>query len=207
MMLCRASAAPGLGRAIPRIGPPSAAAAPVRPRERTASREEAAIIFWRNVSVVSDSTVASHTIRSTRRRRPSPLRPPSAAPSCAAGRQHRHVADRLHRLDHLGHHHHGGNLAAMAAGLGALGHQNIDAGRDLAHRVPLAPTRLRPARRASCPSRSFLRRHAERVCDQADRMAEGDLSTPWRARVERCGWLSATFVVCAQRRISSAGPS
>ena len=34
---------------------------PVRPRERTASREEAAIIFSRKISVVSDSTVASHT--------------------------------------------------------------------------------------------------------------------------------------------------
>src|SRR5262249_58947362 len=34
---------------------------PVRPLERTASREDAAIIFSRKISVVSDSTVARHT--------------------------------------------------------------------------------------------------------------------------------------------------
>jgi hypothetical protein len=34
---------------------------PVRLLERTASREDAAIIFSRKISLVSDSTVASHT--------------------------------------------------------------------------------------------------------------------------------------------------
>src|SRR5712664_3962688 len=66
MMLCS-----GIGSAPGLSGPRSHASVqternwragfPVRPLERTASRDEAAIIFSRKISVVSDSTVASHT--------------------------------------------------------------------------------------------------------------------------------------------------
>src|SRR6187455_2472971 len=66
MMLCS-----GIGSAPGLSGPRSHASVhterscragfPVRPFERIASREDAAIIFSRKISEVSDSTVASHT--------------------------------------------------------------------------------------------------------------------------------------------------
>src|ERR1700712_49474 len=141
MMLCS-----GIGSAPGLSGPRSHASVhternwraglPVRPLERTASREEAAIIFSRKISVVSDSTVASHT---------EPVQAPAAPIAMHAAicrpvmmpPAARTVTERFDRLDHLGHQHHGGTLAAMAAGLGALHHQNIDAGRNLADRMLL----------------------------------------------------------------------
>ena len=43
----------------------------------------------------------------------------SAPVADATGREHGHV--RPHRVDHLGHEHHRGDVAAVTAGLGALG--------------------------------------------------------------------------------------
>src|SRR6185312_9194591 len=66
MMLCSGiGSAPGLSgsrsQASVQTERNCRAGFPVRPFERTASREEAAIIFARKISDVSDSTVASHT--------------------------------------------------------------------------------------------------------------------------------------------------
>ena len=52
-----------------------------------------------------------------------------AAPGDAAGGQHR--AGR-HGVDDLGDEHHGGDLAGVAAGLVALGHDDVDAGGHVA---------------------------------------------------------------------------
>ena len=56
-----------------------------------------------------------------------------AATGNSAGGQHGHAV--ATGLDHLGHQHHGGNLASVTARLGALGHDHIDTSCDVAHRV------------------------------------------------------------------------
>jgi hypothetical protein len=105
----------------------------------------------------------------------------------AAGGQHRHVADRFYCLDHLGHQHHGRNLATMAAGLGALYHQDIDAGRDLTERMLLGADQCRDRHAVLLAHVDHrLRRYAQRVGDQADRVLERRIEDFQRAlRVER----------------------
>ena len=55
-------------------------------------------------------------------------------------------------LDHLGNQHHGGDLTAVAAGLGALRDDEVDAARDLLDRVLIGADQrgdgdaVRPAR-------------------------------------------------------------
>lgn len=56
-----------------------------------------------------------------------------AATGNAASGQHRHFASA--GFNHLGHQHHGGDLAGVAAGLGALGDDHIDPGLHMAGRV------------------------------------------------------------------------
>ena len=55
-----------------------------------------------------------------------------AAPRDAAGGQH---GRRRHRVDHLGHQHHGRDLAGVAAGLGALRDDQVHAGGGVPARV------------------------------------------------------------------------
>ena len=133
-----------------------------------------------------------------------------------AGGQHRHVADRLDRLDHFRHQHHGRDLAAMAAGLGALYHEDIDAGRDLAQRVLLGADQGRnrhavfPAHLDHGPGR-----YAESIGNQADRMAERSIEHLQRAlAVERlrlividvgCGQLDAVFLQQVAGEIAMLG--
>ena len=215
MMLCS-----GIGSAPGLSGPRSQASVqaernwraglPVRPLERTASREEAAIIFSRKIS-----TGLGFDRGQPHRAGPDAGRahrhagrhlPPGHD---AAGGQHRHVADRLDRLDHLGHQHHGRDLAAMAAGLGALHHQDVDAGRDLADaRAPWRRPGPRPGTPCFLPiSIIAWRRHAQRVGDQPDRMLERGLEHFQRALARRTAaadcrrrsWSSA------RRRTSPAG--
>jgi hypothetical protein len=95
--------------------------------------------------------------------------------------------DRLNRLDHLGHQHHGRDLAAMAAGLGALHDENIDAGRDLAERMLLGTDQCRHRHAVLLAHLDHrLRRHAQRIGDQPDRMPERRIEDFQRTlRVER----------------------
>ena len=75
----------------------------------------------------------------------------------------------------------------MAAGFGALHHQNIDAGRDLAHRVFLGADQgghRHAVLLAHLDHR--LGRYAQRIGDQADRVAERGIENLQRAlAVER----------------------
>ena len=75
----------------------------------------------------------------------------------------------------------------MAAGLGALGHQNIDARCDLPQRMLLGTDERRDRDiMLSSHVDHLLRRHAESVRDQLDRMAKGDVEHVKRAlRIER----------------------
>ncbi len=220
MMLCSGiGSAPGLSGARSQASVQTErscrAGLPVRPFERIASREDAAIIFSRKISVVSASTVASHT---------EPVQAPAAPIAMQAAicrpvmmppaAQHRHVADLLDRLDHLRHQHHGRDLAAMAAGLGALHHEDVDAGRDLAQRVLLGADEGGD-RHAVLPAHldHRLRRHAQRIGDQPDRMVEGDLEQlQRRLGVERLRlvvgdtpWSSARCRISSGDRACSRG--
>ena len=75
----------------------------------------------------------------------------------------------------------------MAAGLGALHHENIDAGRDLAQRVFLGADQGRDRHAVLLAHLDHrLWRHAQRIGDQADRMPERGVENFQRAlRVER----------------------
>ena len=115
---------------------------------------------------VSASSVVSHT---------EPHHTPSAPSAIAGGHlaaagrcRRRRAPGRGHGVDDLGDQHHGGDLAGVAAGLGALGDDEVDARR------PAGARRARPCRRAqrrrrrgSC-ARSIRcgGRRAERVGDE-----------------------------------------
>ena len=93
-----------------------------------------------------------------------------AAAADAAGGEHRHV--RADGVDHLGHQHHRGDLAAVAAGLGALGDDDVDAD---ARPASARGARSRPAPPTNTPgacacSIDVRGRRAERVDQQAYRL-------------------------------------
>src|SRR4051794_39140123 len=179
MMLCS-----GIGSAPGLSGPRSHASVhterncragfPVRPFERIASREDAAIIFSRKISVVSDSTVASHTEPVQAPAAPIAMhaaicRPVMMPPAASTGTSQ----IGLIALITSGTSTHGRDLAAMAAGLGALRDQDIDTGRDLAQRMLLGTDeRCNGHAMLAALVDHRLRRHAERICDQFDRVAE-----------------------------------
>ena len=147
---------------------------PVRLRERSVSDDVAARNFSLTNGWVSASAVVSHT---------EPHHTPSAPSASAAaicrpvadptGGEHR---DRRHRVDDLGDQHHRADLAGVPAGLVTLGDHEVDAGGDVTHGVRRLAGQRGDLDALLVRSRDHVRRRcAERVDDQLDRVAEGDV--------------------------------
>ena len=178
--------------ALPGLGPGRAelagrlAGAALRPARRRARRPRSSS---RGRSRWSRSRPSPATpSRSTPRPRPWPCRRPSGAPFMippAASTGTSRIG--LIAFDHLGHQHHGGDLAAVAAGLRALHHQDVDAGVDLADGVLLGADQGRHRHAVLLAHLDHRRRrHAERIGDQLDRVLERRLQHPQRRlRIER----------------------
>ena len=141
------------------------------------SLDEAAIIFSRNTSLVSDSTVAA----------PYRARPNARCTHChagghlppghdTAGREYRNIADRFDGAQYLGNQHQRRNFAAMTPGFAALSDQEIDARMDLANGVFLgADQRAYGHAMLLAAFNHHGRRNAQRVGDEPDGVTECDL--------------------------------
>ncbi len=103
---------------------------PVSERDRMVSRDVAARNFcftagWVSASSVVSQTEPHHTPSAPRARAAAICRPLPMPPA---------ADDRggSHGVDDLGHEHHGGDLTGVAAGLGPLGHDDVDTRRVVA---------------------------------------------------------------------------
>ena len=102
----------------------------------------------------------------------------------ARGENRRGRTDRLDRRGDLGHEHHRRNFAAVTARFSARDDEDIDPGADLREGViARADERGDGDIVALAEFEHQRRRHAERVGDQVDRVAEGDFEQLGRAVV------------------------
>ena len=178
---------------------------PVSERDRTVSLDEAARNFCFTTGSVSASAVVSQTEPHHTPCAPSAIAAATWRPRHdAAGSEHGSGAT---AFDDLGHQHHRRHLAGMAAGLGALRHDHVDAGIDLARACDFAPPARLQRMSRPCARSDQLRRAVGRARSRAagsggrgrrraGSLASGDTlmtraggvsarqrRTPWRARM------------------------